>query len=324
MLPDIANKVKQILSNLYQKVKQFYAKLKPQSREARTVLEMKDALSEMQDLFVEGINAATQNLRNMKNTATEGDVKFMARETIKNQINGSLDTLREMDPVKQISEKTIAELYYSDKTTRMQKIEGIIRNYKKGVSTQNFGTIKLDENSVADILSHGSTFERYAVFEAVPQVLKHVKKVADYNDNSKSTITVAAPIMFGTHRINVGVLVSQNNNKVYGYYFTDENGNKFQYEKGAIPTLYATSFDKSNETTINGIALINNISQSEQNINTSTQKSQSRDVDYLSAVENGDMTLKDFKDKMFGKINIIKQGSAEHSKFIAKNNSYIE
>ena len=78
--PSLATKIRDYLHDLLSRLKKWYAGLTPQSVEGRTVAAMRDEIQHAHDLFVQGINQASQKRLNAKKAATEGGVKLMERE----------------------------------------------------------------------------------------------------------------------------------------------------------------------------------------------------------------------------------------------------
>ena len=83
---NLANKIKDFLKKLLQKVREVYKKFSPDSYEGKYVREMRDSLSELHGKWIQGIKNATENLNNAKtettkNTANNDGVKFSISRT---------------------------------------------------------------------------------------------------------------------------------------------------------------------------------------------------------------------------------------------------
>ena len=70
-------KIRDYITELIDKIRKAYGKLKPDSKEGRTVAAWADVLEEIQDLFVDAVLEAGENYRGtegQKNTTREGNV----------------------------------------------------------------------------------------------------------------------------------------------------------------------------------------------------------------------------------------------------------
>ena len=79
----VFDKLREGIQKLVDKVKQEYAKLTPDSAEGRIVATMTDVFSDIQDLFLEALDDASNNFQKAeKNTITDDGVQYSEREII--------------------------------------------------------------------------------------------------------------------------------------------------------------------------------------------------------------------------------------------------
>ena len=83
----VFDKLREGIRKLVDRIKQEYAKLAPDSAEGRTVAKMTDVFSDIQDLFLEALDDASNNFQKAeKNTATNDGVKYQVREDFSQQL----------------------------------------------------------------------------------------------------------------------------------------------------------------------------------------------------------------------------------------------
>jgi len=83
----VFDKLREGIQKLVDRIKQEYAKLTPDSAEGRTVATMTDVFSDIQDLFLEALDDASNNFQKAeKNTATNDGVKMKVRDDFAQQL----------------------------------------------------------------------------------------------------------------------------------------------------------------------------------------------------------------------------------------------
>ena len=110
--------------------------------------------------------------------------------------------------------------------------------------------------------------ERYIACYCIHDVLENGKIINEYKDENKSTYIVAGKCKIEEYELIVGVVVSNNNNKVYGLNYYCTNNSKFNINLESYPTVYALT-DNKPAATINrydsGTIIPNNSDLSTEN-----------------------------------------------------------
>lgn len=275
----LATKIKNILNRILNAVKKWYGVAKPQSIEANYVSEMKDALSEAYDKYIAGIRAASENLRNMEKS-TEGAPKNMLRD-IPSAFDQNIKSVAIMDPVVSLTGNEFAK-------SNVDLITQVTDYFNSvgGVAHSQYGDVRLTRSGVKASIGHGIGRNKAIAFKAVQNVLQDGLMI-DYQKNWKqrgyNTAVIAAPITIGQNDYYMAAIVIEQSGT--NDYYLHEVLLKEKENATAFKTGTAKSGTPSAET-----SSIYSILRDLQNINTSTQKNQSRsDADYLSAVKRGDM-----------------------------------
>ena len=289
----LATKIKNILNRILNAVKKWYGVAKPQSVEANYVLEMKDALSEAYDKYIAGIRAASENLRNMEKPADKGGVRYDLREYSESQKKNWENSKR---IIVYQNESQLAEFIQdalAGKNLDKKMYFGIVddtlgkRIYDDtGVDVTGYNVV-LRASEIRKVLlySHGNveTEElrgQQAVTEKdfllIPQIISEPDTVEHVGEefNGKPTIKFVKTIQ---------------GRKTVISYVSDKHMDltvKTMYsgKEKSLPTTADVKSPALTSKTSSGMAFTNIISDNSGNINTSTQKNQSRsDADYLSA-----------------------------------------
>ena len=148
-----------------------------------------------------------------------------------------------------------------------------------------YGNVQLTRNGVKASIAHGIGRKKAIAFKAVPDVLQSGIMV-DYQNNWKSrgynTAVIAAPIVIANDEYFMAVVIEEH--KKDNSYYLHEVALKRIKDTSAFKTGTPSGLTPSAK-----VSYIYSILRDLQNSNTSPQKNQSRDADYLSAVERGDM-----------------------------------
>ena len=228
----------------------------------------------------------------------DGDIAE-AQITIKSQTRENIDKIKNNGILKTLNISNYSRLENMNKQERIAEISKITKNFKGGVETKKHGSITFDIQSVNDILAHGNTFEKAIAIYAVPQILKNGVDIGTYNDENKSTYTIAGKIIIENDTVLVGVLISNNNHSVYGLNLTDEYGKSYKIKTDTAPKVYALESEKSNSPTIIGTVSKCSIPNNSKNVNTFDKNNS--EVDYM-----------------------LPQNDSEVNEWVAKENAYID
>lgn len=107
---DLVAKIKQFFDNLLAKIRNVYNGLTPDSAEGKAVLEMKDSIEKIQQLFAEALVDASENFQTaevQKNTTEDGgeeEIKESIRRTQKMSLTEQLSAYYSKDPNKRFKQ----------------------------------------------------------------------------------------------------------------------------------------------------------------------------------------------------------------------------
>ena len=107
---DLVAKIKQFFDNLLAKIRNVYNGLTPDSDEGKAVLEMKDSIEKIQQLFAEALVDASENFQTaevQKNTTEDGgeeEIKESIRRTQKMSLTEQLSAYYSKDPSKRFKQ----------------------------------------------------------------------------------------------------------------------------------------------------------------------------------------------------------------------------
>ena len=123
--------------------------------------------------------------------------------------------LAEMKPIKNIDARLLEKSGKTPRTT----YEDYFASIGNGIESNVFGYIKLGRSSVKSEIRHGSTAEKIATIEAIPDVINMGKVIfAAKKPNSDVTrLVVSAPITIGETPYYMGVMLQrdQKNQRLY-------------------------------------------------------------------------------------------------------------
>ena len=255
---------------------------KPQSVEANYVLEMKDALSEIYDRYIAGIRAASENLRNMEKPADKGGVKLQGRgSTTFNDSDNS-----ESKEILRITEENISKV--SDKQIFNIEKDFVFKTNNKsndifdyftslgGIAVNpQYGVVELSKSGSKSTVFHGFGREKLASIYGIKDTIEN-GTVISYTQNYKNKgydrfIVCGKGTLFGNKETYLSVVIkSYPNNKRLNNKFYLHEVLLMESTKGTdSPIMTGT---QNSENPVSESVFKNSISQTEQDINTSTQK----------------------------------------------------
>ena len=172
----VFDKLREGIKKLVDRIKQEYAKLAPDSEEGRTVAKMTDVFSDIQDLFLEALDDASNNFQKAeKNTITNDGVKMQARQIDANgnsywQIETEKDIFANLTKVSELKKAAFNFILNGDKG---DKVFGLIdgknlefirvsaKEYVYGVASQLLSTEEYKQKmrmstSIIDLVENAS------------------------------------------------------------------------------------------------------------------------------------------------------------------------
>lgn len=148
--------------------------------------------------------------------------------SIKEQIAHNKDELNKMSPV---AEKTVPKNLLSKTDTYNWAIKELERiNYS--VYRNGVGEIRISRKDINKGLKYAKTPEERAAIALVPDVLKHGREIGAHENHkgrSKSTITLAAPVVMNGVRGNMAVMVNKNSDSYNAHRIVLPDGRVFKF-----------------------------------------------------------------------------------------------
>ena len=195
-------------------------------------------------MWLEGVTAAANNIRNMNNTASTGGIQYMARDSgenyyIKDFIRSVAPQLEAMDPVAKIEREAFTQKHKSDIA---KVVSDEFKKFGNRVERQYFGVVLLEYQQINKALNYLDTDAEKVALLAVPRVIKQGIK-ADFHNEHKGrreldSITFAAPVEINGKRGNMGVVVQRTNgtNRYKTHRIIMPDGSVFVFENKKTET----------------------------------------------------------------------------------------
>ena len=112
-----------------------------------------------------------------------------------------------------------SEFSVDGKTSLKDRVVSFFDSFGNKVTTKEIGTVAVTASSFRDDKAHGLTYNKVIAFKAIPEVLAEGRVIDVYKPNGKpyTRITIAAPIVIGTEKFYMGVMVQKDNqsNRMY-------------------------------------------------------------------------------------------------------------
>lgn len=175
----VFDKLRESIQKLVDRIKQEYAKLTPDSAEGRTVATMTDVFSDIQDLFLEALDDASNNFQKAeKNTITNDGVKYSMAGVYSKTYDNSLALKAEQMLFSGVDSETVrqetgwykgydGEWRYEIDDSKCELIEN--PNLKKH-EDEIVGTYFTGK--VSDVLNHNDLFEAYPQLKDIKIVIQ--------------------------------------------------------------------------------------------------------------------------------------------------------
>ena len=319
----LCEKIRDFLRDIGQKIKAAFAGAKPQSELGRIGRDIAQKHSEVLDLFIEGIRKASENLAYAKNTTGEGGVRHDNRLTEddlqdylkagKRQNKGKIAALNEGKKIILVSEGDIKS-YIAKSISGSSDIAStaaygrVAERLANDVYDYSEGGIDIKGNYlelVSSDIKHSFKEHHIAKQEGdIDLSQKDYERVTEYLD-SYDELIYAIRFHSGNTRVVVGKTTPNGKLVIIEAVSTSRGSLEFKNMIGMTESKYAefvAPYKKRNSSNARGsyssnISLrddtvsINSILDYSAKSNTFEEKrlEQSRDADYLSAVEHGDM-----------------------------------
>lgn len=121
-----------------------------------------------------------------------------------------------MSPVAKL---TGNEFSSDGKGTLQEKVVSFFDSFGNKVKTKEIGIVDVTKSSFRDDKAHGLTRNKVISFKSIPEVLSNGRVIDVYHPDGKpyERITIAAPVMIGSEKYYVGVMVQKDNqsNRMY-------------------------------------------------------------------------------------------------------------
>ena len=219
----IVKKIGEFFAKIIDSFKKLMKQYSPETPEGKLVSQMYDSFTKLQELFAEALVDASDNYqanKGQKNTTSEGDVKFMARNDVLSwDINWDSDNfsdiksqlIKHQDEVNKMNVVTKVNYTLSNKKALSEQVNEILKNnfgYK--IETQNYGTILFDPKAIDKTMDYINNPAEAAALLAAPYVLKRGKAISGHKNHKNKgnpSVTFAAPAELNGEVGNVAVAV---------------------------------------------------------------------------------------------------------------------
>lgn len=219
------------------------------------------SIEQVQQRYIAGIRAASQNLRNMEKS-TEGAPKNMLRD-IPSAFDQNIKSVAIMDPVVSLTGNEFAK-------SNVDLITQVTDYFNSvgGVAHSQYGDVRLTRSGVKASIGHGIGRNKAIAFKAVQNVLQDGLMIdcqKNWKQRGYNTAVIAAPITIGQNDYYMAAIVIEQSGT--NDYYLHEVLLKEKENATAFKTGTAKSGTPSAET-----SSIYSILRDLQNINTSSQK----------------------------------------------------
>ncbi len=224
---NLAKRILNAIKNLLKKwglIIEDYKGRNLDTAEAQALSQLEDTFKKLQEMYRDAFMDANETFATIgekneqKNTTSEGDVKYMARDegdtSIKEQIKSNQDLLSSMDVIASLdSSKTFAGKQDAI-SWAMEQLE----NTGFKVKRDGFGEILIDKKRLQKGYRYLKTNEEKLAYALIPEVLRKGEKIG-YHPKHKGreydTTTFAAPVEINGYRGNMAVVVRQEDKNYY-------------------------------------------------------------------------------------------------------------
>ena len=217
----IVKKIGEFFAKIVDSFKKMMKQYPPETPEGKLVSQMNDSFTKLQELFAEALVDAGNNYqanKGQKNTTSEGDVKFMARDegdtSVKEQIKANQDLLNSMDVIASIDSSKVFEGKQDAISWAMEQLKNTgFKIHRKG-----FGDILIDKKRLQKGYRYLKTTEEKLAYALIPEILKNGEKIGfhpKHKGREYDTTTFAAPVEINGHRGNMAVVVRQEDRNYY-------------------------------------------------------------------------------------------------------------
>ncbi len=248
---------------------------------------------EILDRFIAGVRAAADNAAYIENTTDEGGVKKMIREVSFSETDFREISikLQHMSPVAELT----GEEFPNDGTPLNKRILDYFNDLGNNVYSEIFGDVALNNSSVHDDMAHGKTKYKIASYKAVPEVIKNGVVVDSQRrgNGNYDRIVIAAPITISDEPYLMGGMLQRDKQTQRLYLHDVVAISKIETTKVGEVTPSTTETATLNDSLYMASILQRayNVKENTPSNENNTGMNQSRDDDYLSAANRGDMEI---------------------------------
>lgn len=189
----VFDKLREGIQKLVDRIKQEYAKLTPDSAEGRTVATMTDVLSDIQDLFLEALDDASNNFQKTeKNTIINDSVKK--------------------------SERFEEDRYYSRQIEKWDSLKdnayitvgNIVENSPLNLVGMPSGKLYFDVSKIKGVLENHNDHLTPDILRQIPKLLSNPIAITEFRPGQNyNTISVYGELYYNGVPIVVGVMAKQ-------------------------------------------------------------------------------------------------------------------
>lgn len=305
---NLANKIKDFLKNLLQKVREVYKKLSPDSYEGRYVREMRDSLSELHGKWIQGIKNATENLNNAstattKNTANNDGVRYSTKIEFAQQVDDVLNNNYDKNN----------HVYMGNTPQTLVNILGI-NKLPMLVTNNHIYSMSVSKSKAKSEGRYNKNVNYHNLGDTVkelPELLNKPVMIIKSNTNADDTTFVVVTNKVDTNDNPILAVIKLDGKGFYYNVELDSTVLLSAYGKDKFSNYLAKAFNdnrilylnkNSQQTDIPGVQFPNNVLSADysnnlarfkQIVNNNSmqkdRKNSHRDTQYLNAVNNGDM-----------------------------------
>lgn len=275
------------------KIKESFADIAPESQLGKIGQKMVRENQEILDRFIAGVRAAADNAAYIENTTDEGGVKKMIREVSFSETDFREISikLQHMSPVAELT----GEEFPNDGTPLNKRILDYFNDLGNNVYSEIFGDVALNNSSVHDDMAHGKTKYKIASYKAVPEVIKNGVVVDSQRrgNGNYDRIVIAAPITISDEPYLMGGMLQRDKQTQRLYLHDVVAISKIETTKVGEVTPSTTETATLNDSLYMASILQRayNVKENTPSNENNTGMNQSRDDDYLSAANRGDMEI---------------------------------
>ena len=268
----VFDKLREGIKKIVDRIKQEYAKLTPDSAEGRTVATMTDVFSDIQDLFLEALDDASNNFQKAeKNTITNDGVKYSFKEksngndkVIVSAINENIDLISNVEKFS-VKSETIPE-----NTTKSQYVYNIFKEQGGFAENSRIGIVELTYAGAKSTVFHGFGNEKLAAVKAIKNVIEKgdiIQETPNYENNGVDRIILAAKGTINNVPAYVGVIVRR-------FYNSKTSRNTFYLHEALIKKTdsHIMTGPQLSGDTVSESVLDNSVSQEDTTVNNNSMQ----------------------------------------------------